>query len=432
MRPRAALALAGACAALLGQRAAAQVRAQSLRVFRTSYWGSPMNLGELELLTPDGANAALRALCTGSSEHTSGQLPASNLCDGALANYYHTHDSAPGPHWAMVTLPVPTWVSTIRVTSRWRDSSCCTNRDVGDRVELYDEHGAVVFASSISAFSWGSGAPQWTAAMPASPSSSATGSGSSTSTGTPSSSTTPPPSGSGTASARATRPATTTATPTATAPICRAPVASVVTLSGVAGATSARVSLARDGSPGLYTSGTCSTGLRTFYAGPRAVFRLQLGEGVPLGGSLVLTTCGLTSNNTVLYVGTGCPTWSQPFGCLAGNDDAQDAGDGCAGNERASTITLAAVGARSFFVQLGGYDGAAAVVSGLRWNYTLPLSSSPRGSASARASRSALLATALRSASTTASRRSPSRSASATAPRSPSRSATPSRSRKRK
>ena len=52
------------------------------------------------------------------------------------------------------------------------------------------------------------------------------------------------------------------------------------------------------------------------------MFLLTLGDGTPLGGTLVVTTCGLSANNTVLYVGLGCPKWDTPFQCLAGGDDA--------------------------------------------------------------------------------------------------------------
>ena len=72
----------------------------------------------------------------------------------------------------------------------------------------------------------------------------------------------------------------------------------------------------------MFTSGTCASGFKAFFPGPRLVNSLSLGEATALGSTLRLTTCGLTRNNTVLYIGTGCPTWTTPFGCLVGNDDA--------------------------------------------------------------------------------------------------------------
>ena len=168
----------------------------------------------------------------------------------------------------------------------------------------------------------------------------------------------------------------------------------------------------------MYTSGSCTTGLRTFYPGSRLLYVLDLGEAAPLGGTLTLTTCGHTANNTVIYVGTGCPTWALPFGCLAGNDNAGDGGAGvtvtatCASNPRASSLTIPGVASRTLHVQLGGYGGAP-VVSGLGWNYAP--------------------APASRSASASRSRtRSRTRSASGTRTRSRTRSATRSRSRTRK
>jgi hypothetical protein len=148
----------------------------------------------------------------------------------------------------------------------------------------------------------------------------------------------------------------------------------------------------------MYTSGTCTTGLRAFFAGSRLLYAIFLGAAVPLGGSLTVTSCGLTANNTVLYVGTGCPAWERPFGCLAGNDNAA-----CGGNALASTVSVKATQA-VYYVQLGGMYGEP-VTSGLQWSYAPPS----------------------RSATTS---RSGSRSASRT--RSRSRSASRSRSRKAK
>ena len=146
----------------------------------------------------------------------------------------------------------------------------------------------------------------------------------------------------------------------------------------------------------MYTSGSCS-GFTTFFPGPRLVYRIALDDGAPLGGTLTLSTCGLTSNNTVLYLGMGCPSWALPFGCLRGNDDAGDvAGQTCASNPRASTISVVA-SARFFFVQLGASRGTD-FVSGLAWSYALP---SPSRTASRSATRSA---TRSRSSSATVSK----------------------------
>ena len=157
------------------------------------------------------------------------------------------------------------------------------------------------------------------------------------------------------------------------------------------------VDLARYGVNGLFTSGACASGFSSYWPGPRAVFALDLGAGTQLGGTLRVTTCGATANNTVLYVGTGCPTWALPFNCRAGGDDAAEvAGESCASNPRASVVRLASASSRLYFIMLGGYRGEA-VVSGLSWSYTLPSSATPSRSGTGTRSRS-------RSASATRSR----------------------------
>jgi hypothetical protein len=135
----------------------------------------------------------------------------------------------------------------------------------------------------------------------------------------------------------------------------------------------------------MYTAGSCANGLGAFYPGPRLLYALFLGVGVPLGGTLTITTCGHTANDTVLYVGTGCPTWAQPFGCRAGNDNA--AGPACGGNGLASTVTVTATQA-TYYVQLGGVNGVP-VTSGLGWSYAAAASRSSSGTRSRTRSRSA-------------------------------------------
>jgi hypothetical protein len=226
----------------------------------------------------------------------------------------------------------------------------------------------------------------------ATPSASRSATGSGSRSATPSRSRTPSPTRTPTRSVSASLPPSATATRTATRspPLCRAPVSNVTLLVGAAGASAPLGTASSAGNAGLYTSGSCATGLRTFWPGPRLVYYLDLGPGTPLGGALAVTTCGLTANNTVLYVGTGCPTWAVPFACLAGNDDAGDDGapppvacsSGAAGgNARASALTLPAVQWRTFFLQVAGYGGAD-VTAGLAWAYRPPATPSPSRSRS--------------------------------------------------
>ena len=147
----------------------------------------------------------------------------------------------------------------------------------------------------------------------------------------------------------------------------------------------------------MYTSGTCAAGYGHFAPGSRLVFQLSLGEVIPVGGVLTLSTCGLSANNTVLYLGTGCPTWYGSFNCLVGNDNAGDvAGQTCGASASASTLSRT-VASRVYFVQVGAAAGGS-VVSGLRWSYAPP-------SPSATASRTvAATRTATRTRSATASK----------------------------
>ena len=156
----------------------------------------------------------------------------------------------------------------------------------------------------------------------------------------------------------------------------------------------------------MYTSGTCSAGFQTFFPGPRLVYALYLDATAPLGGVLTVTTCGHTANNTVLYLGTGCPTWDRPFGCKVGNDDAGGA-DWCGSNARAAAVSVTAT-QQVYFIQLGGFAGAP-VTSGLQWRYAPPASRSGSATGSRTHSRSRTrsrtrTSTRTRSASATRSR----------------------------
>ena len=180
-------------------------------------------------------------------------------------------------------------------------------------------------------------------------------------------------------------------------------------LSGTSGVSPALSTLTA-GKTDMYTAGTCAAGLRAFYPGSRLLYALDLGEAVPLGGTLTLTTCGHSANNTVLYVGSGCPTWDRPFGCVAGNDNAA----ACGPNAFASTLAITATQSR-YYIQLGGFNSAA-VTSGLGWSYA----------AATRSASSSRSRSRTRSASSIRSR---TRSASGSRARSASRSKKPKRAR---
>jgi hypothetical protein len=98
----------------------------------------------------------------------------------------------------------------------------------------------------------------------------------------------------------------------------------------------------------------------------KGVVRIDLGASTPLNGVLTVTTCGLSSADTVLWVGTGCPTDATAFGCVGANDDAS--GGTC--GARSSYVVPAAT-QRYYTVVVGGYSGVspATVASGLSWSY---------------------------------------------------------------
>ena len=126
----------------------------------------------------------------------------------------------------------------------------------------------------------------------------------------------------------------------------------------------------------MYTTGSCPSSYSTFMPGPRLVYLLNLGDSTPLGGTLTLSTCGLTSGNTVLYVGTGCPTWFGSFLCLRGNNNAGEIlpAQGCTANALASTVSITVSSYTKYVVQLGEFNGGD-VVSGLSWRYEAPRAS---------------------------------------------------------
>lgn len=160
---------------------------------------------------------------------------------------------------------------------------------------------------------------------------------------------------------------------------CPPPVGRVIALAGASG-SSPPLSTAADGNAGMYTWGACAAGLDVQAASvgvrsSRLVFRLALPPDAPPGGVLTLSTCGgaaAAAVDTVLLVGTGCPTWGGAFGCLAGNDNAPPGAPGCASSPRASRLSLAlptgSGPGRVFYVQVGGARGAN-VTAGLAWRY---------------------------------------------------------------
>ena len=138
--------------------------------------------------------------------------------------------------------------------------------------------------------------------------------------------------------------------------------------------TAPPVALGVYGTSGLFSSGSCARGLSSIYASARIVYFLALGANATLGGSLVVSTCGRTTGDTLLYIGTGCPVGPVTFQCLVGNDNAGDAVGqaACAGNAGASTVTIPSTTSRLYFVMLGFFPGNPAPVASVTWAYAPP------------------------------------------------------------
>lgn len=180
----------------------------------------------------------------------------------------------------------------------------------------------------------------------------------------PSASETPtrPPSPSGTPSR--TPSASVTATGTAT-PLCGA--MRVYSVSGLTGSVATPIDSATAGTdvpamacpmPTVDSYGTIAGG------GAYLVFRVDLGASTPIGGMLTVTTIGYSDADTVIFLGTSCPSSQASFGCLNGGDDDPVTG-------ATQSITSSQLNATVAYVLVGGYGGAP-VLSGLGWSYVIP------------------------------------------------------------
>jgi hypothetical protein len=276
----------------------------------------------------------------------------------------------------------------------------------------------------------GTPSPSQTGSQTCTPSPSQTGS----QTGTPSPSQTRTSSASMTTSASSSSSRTTSPSPTpasaSASPVCGPRLPSVISLNGLSG-TSSLVTTSADGNDDMYLISTCGMSQTSTLPARRIVFRLNLGGGTPLRGTLAVSTCGTPPGNyTVLLVGTSCPLGRLSFNCLQINDDAGDApgAPACLSNPSSSFIALRDVATREFYVQLMGYNGDP-VTAVLHWAYTPPsLTPTGTGTASASAARSF---SATRTRSVVSPSRSRSRTRTRTQTHTRTRSATRSRTRTR-
>jgi len=112
-------------------------------------------------------------------------------------------------------------------------------------------------------------------------------------------------------------------------------------------------------------SPTCSSGSATS-SGPKLAFMIDLGADTILGSQLTVDTCLTAIGDTVLFVGTGCPTSSASFRCLIANDDA--GAIICPSDTMASQVRINA-NSRYMWAVVGNYASSTSASSGIRWWY---------------------------------------------------------------
>lgn len=139
-----------------------------------------------------------------------------------------------------------------------------------------------------------------------------------------------------------------------------------MTVSGISGVTQSYV-ISTSGSSAVLggVSPTCSSGSATS-SGPKLAFMIDLGADTILGSQLIVDTCLTAIGDTVLFVGTGCPTSSASFRCLIANDDAGVSI--CPSDSMASQVRINA-NSRYMWAVVGNYGASSSASSGIRWWY---------------------------------------------------------------
>jgi hypothetical protein len=95
--------------------------------------------------------------------------------------------------------------------------------------------------------------------------------------------------------------------------LCPAPVGAVTSVVGLAGSLASVLA-----NTSLFV-GTMSCGT-TVFGGPKAVIRVDLGEGTPVGGRLRVANCAQTTLDTTIHANYGCPTDQLNAQCAGGAD----------------------------------------------------------------------------------------------------------------
>jgi hypothetical protein len=101
--------------------------------------------------------------------------------------------------------------------------------------------------------------------------------------------------------------------------------------------------------------------------GNKHLLGLDMGPGVSPGGTLRGSLCANPLFDTVLFVGTGCPTSWGAFNVTGANDD----GSGNPACGRASEVVVTNVTTRTTYWVVGGYNGASGPYT-FTWDYAPP------------------------------------------------------------
>jgi len=139
-----------------------------------------------------------------------------------------------------------------------------------------------------------------------------------------------------------------------------------IPLSGVSGVTPSYI-ISTSGSTSVLggASPTCQSGFGTS-SGAKLAFMIDLGATTVLGSQLTVDTCLTAIGDTVLYVGTGCPSSSASFRCLMANDDIGSIL--CPSDSMASQVRLN-VSTRYVWAVVGNYASSTTASSGISWYY---------------------------------------------------------------
>ena len=118
-------------------------------------------------------------------------------------------------------------------------------------------------------------------------------------------------------------------------------------LSGTIAATTATQVNTWSATCGSYTISATTT---------KSYYTIDL-SAYPVGGPLTISNCGLSSADTMLFVGTGCPTNATSFNCVGSADDSCGA---------QSQVTISATTSNRYFAMFAPYNSGV-ISTGMTW-----------------------------------------------------------------